>query len=635
MSRLVDVVPVALLLCGLSTVWAGPLATPAAAAAPTGVVTSGGSWTGQDAVPIGPSGVATSSSDSDHGLTLPPDGTVGSWGDDNYDRTTVPAVLSAVTAIAAAGANLGAMAQAVGPRSVATAALNAGAVSAAAVCPSSISFGQTIQCSIDSAGETDTYTFTASAGDKVLVRMSQASGTLYYPGVRVYSPTATKLCEETTTIDTAEIASCTLPSAGTYSILAFDGLDGTHTGDYDLFLQRLNNPGNGVSIAFGHTLAGSIDTPAQADTYTFTASAGDKVLVRMSQASGTLYYPGVRVYGPTATKLCEETTTIDTAEIASCTLPSAGTYSILAFDGLDGTHTGDYDLFLQRLNNPGNGVSIAFGHTLAGSIDTPAQTDTYTFTASAGDKVLVRMSQASGTLYYPGVRVYSPTATKLCEETTTIDTAEIASCTLPSAGTYSILAFDGLDGTHTGDYDLFLQRLNNPGNGVSIAFGHTLAGSIDTPAQMDTYTFTASAGDKVLVRMSQASGTIWPGVRVYAPDATKVCVQSGPSAAEIASCTLPSTGKYMILAFDSLNGELTGGYMFSVSRVPTKTLAVSASSPWVAGVAHTVTVTGKDAYGDTTTGYRGKVHFTSTDPAAMLPADYTFTAADNGSTPSA
>lgn len=34
--------------------------------------------------------------------------------------------------------------------------------------------------------------------------------------------------------------------------------------------------------------------------------------------------------------------------------------------------------------------------------------------------------------------------------------------------------------------------------------------------------------------------------------------------------------------------------------------------------------------GDVVPGYRGTVHFTSTDPAATLPPDFTFTAADNG-----
>jgi len=54
------------------------------------------------------------------------------------------------------------------------------------------------------------------------------------------------------------------------------------------------------------------------------------------------------------------------------------------------------------------------------------------------------------------------------------------------------------------------------------------------------------------------------------------------------------------------------------------------TSPRTAGVAGSVTVTAKDAYGNTVTGYTGTVHFTSTDTKAILPADYVFLAADHG-----
>ncbi|MBI4499941.1 MAG: hypothetical protein HY700_02150, partial [Gemmatimonadetes bacterium] len=49
-----------------------------------------------------------------------------------------------------------------------------------------------------------------------------------------------------------------------------------------------------------------------------------------------------------------------------------------------------------------------------------------------------------------------------------------------------------------------------------------------------------------------------------------------------------------------------------------------------AGTAADLTVTAKDQYGNTATGYTGAVHFTSNDPAATLPADYTFIGGDNG-----
>ncbi|MCM3902885.1 MAG: hypothetical protein ND866_14360, partial [Pyrinomonadaceae bacterium] len=77
----------------------------------------------------------------------------------------------------------------------------------------------------------------------------------------------------------------------------------------------------------------------------------------------------------------------------------------------------------------------------------------------------------------------------------------IVSCILTSSGLHTIQAFDSFNGTFTGGYNLYLQRLNNPGNTVSISFGQTVPGSIDGLADVDTYTFTANVGDRVLVRM--------------------------------------------------------------------------------------------------------------------------------------
>ena len=49
-----------------------------------------------------------------------------------------------------------------------------------------------------------------------------------------------------------------------------------------------------------------------------------------------------------------------------------------------------------------------------------------------------------------------------------------------------------------------------------------------------------------------------------------------------------------------------------------------------AGVAGNFTITAQNADGTTNSSYRGTVHFTSSDLQAVLPGDYTFTAADNG-----
>jgi len=53
-------------------------------------------------------------------------------------------------------------------------------------------------------------------------------------------------------------------------------------------------------------------------------------------------------------------------------------------------------------------------------------------------------------------------------------------------------------------------------------------------------------------------------------------------------------------------------------------------SPSTAGVAGTFTVSVTDANGVPDISYTGTIHFSSSDPQAVLPADYKFTAADQG-----
>src|SRR5207244_659102 len=46
--------------------------------------------------------------------------------------------------------------------------------------------------------------------------------------------------------------------------------------------------------------------------------------------------------------------------------------------------------------------------------------------------------------------------------------------------------------------------------------------------------------------------------------------------------------------------------------------------------AFSATVTAQDQFNNTGTGYTGTIHFTSSDPAAVVPADYSFVGGDNG-----
>jgi hypothetical protein len=100
----------------------------------------------------------------------------------------------------------------------------------------------------------------------------------------------------------------------------------------------------------------------------------------------------------------------------------------------------------------------------------------------------------------------------------------------------------------------------------------------------------------------------------------------------IFTATLCTAGTQSITATDTVNPNITGTQSgIIVNPGPATTLMVMGlPSPVIAGTPGTITVTAKDSCGNVATGYRGTVHFSSSDPRATLPADYTFTAADNG-----
>jgi predicted outer membrane repeat protein len=98
------------------------------------------------------------------------------------------------------------------------------------------------------------------------------------------------------------------------------------------------------------------------------------------------------------------------------------------------------------------------------------------------------------------------------------------------------------------------------------------------------------------------------------------------------SVTLKTAGSQKVTVTDSANATVTGtqsGITVTPAATSSFTLA-GFPNPTTAGVGGSFTVTAVDAYGNTTTGYLGTVVFTSSDSRAVLPANYTFVAADKG-----
>jgi streptogramin lyase len=149
-----------------------------------------------------------------------------------------------------------------------------------------------------------------------------------------------------------------------------------------------------------------------------------------------------------------------------------------------------------------------------------------------------------------------------------------------------------------------------------VAFTGTVASFIDPDTLLDASHFTATIG---WGDGSTSTGTVAGEGGEFTVSGTHSYAEEGPFTVSVNLLeTAPGTAGVTVTAPVTVVGPVS---RFVVSGVPT---------PSTAGAAGSITVTAEDAYGNTVTGYTGTIHFTSSDPQAALPADYTFTAADAG-----
>jgi hypothetical protein len=96
--------------------------------------------------------------------------------------------------------------------------------------------------------------------------------------------------------------------------------------------------------------------------------------------------------------------------------------------------------------------------------------------------------------------------------------------------------------------------------------------------------------------------------------------------------TLYTAGAQRLTTQDAANSSLTGSASVAVVAAPASQLLITAPANAISGTPFDVMLAALDPYGNVDMNYGGTVTWTSsdTDPAVLLPADYTFQPTDNG-----
>ena len=402
-----------------------------------------------------------------------------------------------------------------------------------------INYGQTLAGSISAPGEIDSYTFSGSLNDRVTIRAWRTSGT-FTRYLQLYGPSGNL-------ITSGYQVDRTLTEEGTYRIDIKDQYN-TNTGDYLLYLEKLNNPGNVVAdLECGQMTPGSIgmsvDTPPS-KIYTLTAAANEKVTIRVLYTSGAGFLPHMEFYDPAGTLIVSTYSQIDR------TLTQAGSYKLLIRDYYN-TYSGTFVLNWQRVNNPCNATPISCGQVLSGSVSAAGEIDFYTFTASAGDVITIRYRKITGALV-SYLELYNPNGAL-------VTTGGQITTTLAAAGTYRIDIRDQ-NGTNTGDYILYLGKLNSACNATPLSCGQVETGTIGAtadPPPWRMYTFTVASNEAVTIRTVKTSGIWTPVMELYNPAGALLTTTNEPI-----HTTLSMAGTYSLLIRDYSNAY-TGNFLIT------------------------------------------------------------------------
>jgi hypothetical protein len=398
--------------------------------------------------------------------------------------------------------------------------------------------------------------------------------------------------------------SATLKTAGTQSLTATDTSNGSLTATQGGIV--VNPAATSVFVVAGYP------SPVTAGTsHTFTVTAKDPYGNLTPNYTGTVH---VTSSDSRATLPADSTLTNGMGSF-SATLDSVGTQSLTATDTANGNITGTQ-----------SGIAVVPAGFIVAGFPSPITAGTAgTFTVTAVDANGITTPDYVGMVHFGS----SDSQAQLPSDYRFItgdNGTHTFSATLFTAGSQSITATDTSNGNITGTQ-----------SGITVkpaAFGAIGVKGFPSPTTAGVaHSFTVAAQDAYGNTVPDYTGTVHitsSDPQADLPD--DFTFTPADQGIHFFVATLKTAGTQSLTATDTSAGIAGTQSGIIVTPAGAITLQVAGfPSPTTAGAPGTLTVAAQDNYGNTVTGYIGTVHFTSSDPKAQLPADYTFTASDNGS----
>lgn len=352
------------------------------------------------------------------------------------------------------------------------------------------------------------------------------------------------------------------------------------------------------AIDFDEQFDGTITIEIYEYLYEFTASAGERVDIKMTARAGTLD-PLILLMDSDGTIIAENDDDLNNTGrdsfLQGFEIPEDGMYTIVAtrFQQELGNTVGSFTVSLALSPDdgrtppptPSSGDSdlLQFGDVVSGEITDDSFAIAYKFMARQGDVVDIQLVATNDdSTLDPLLILLNPDGDNLVENDDDPDgvgrDSYIHAFEIPIDGEYTIVAtrFQQELGTTTGEFEVTLTISDSPpaSEATQLEYGDEYDGEITTNIMSETLEFDAEAGDIVDISMQATTGTLDPLLILLDDDGDEIIrndddEQGVGSNSYIRGFVIPADGTYTIVAthFQEEQGTTTGRYTLTLEKI--------------------------------------------------------------------
>jgi YD repeat-containing protein len=416
--------------------------------------------------------------------------------------------------------------------------------------------GTAVTATLNPANATDTYHFTANAGDRFFLGL-QGSG---FETLRLVDPFGNLVGASTNSFTSLASQTLTLAAAGTYTLLVEGNIGATFASPYTVNVVPVHDPAP-VALTLGSTVSGQVGGAGEQERYTFTLANPTKVFFDPQTNNSFLW----SLTGPAGAAVTDQSFQFPDGgglfgnnpggvNPVLSLVPGSYTLTVRGTDNL----TGAYQF---RLVDLGAATALTPGTAVNGTLTPGNGTDAYQFTANAGDRFFF-ISQQTGFANL-SERLVGPAGNSVFVGLNAFQ--NVGPLTLSQAGTYTLLV-EGVVGNGSGgiNYTVNAVPVHDPAP-VALTLGSTVSGQVGSAGEQERYTFTLTAAANLYFdSLTNDGNLLWTltGPAGTAGTDRSFAASDGISNPSLLGLWNLPAGNYTLTVHAGLLSAATGSYQF-------------------------------------------------------------------------